>query len=95
MRVTKTQTIRIGRKLNVDFDVISVDTLKSGINVEMEHGKRFGKILNVTNDSITKSAIIALAHLHEFPDYYEALEKMEEKLKRKWKGKRKPCIFLK
>jgi hypothetical protein len=94
MRVTKTQTLRVGKKLNVNFDHVHVDTLRHGINVELEHGSRHGPNLNVTNNSITKSAIIALAHIYEFPDYYEALEKMEEKLKQKWRGKRKPSIFL-
>lgn len=93
MRVTKSQAARVGKKLGVDFDVIDVDTLKAGMNVELEHGKRHG-ITNVTNDSLLISAKIALAHLEEFPDYYEALEKMEEKLKKKWKGKKKPHIFL-
>lgn len=92
-KATKTQTLRAGKKLGVNFDVISVDTLQTGINVELEHGKRHGRT-NITNDSIILSATIALAHLEEFPDYYEALEKMEEKLKLKWKGKKKPNIFI-
>lgn len=93
MKVTKAQARRAGKKLNVDFDVIDEDTLKFGMNIELEHGKRHG-ITNVTNDSILVSAKIALAHLEEYPDYYEALEKMEDKLKKKWKGKKKPHIFL-
>jgi hypothetical protein len=92
-KVTKTQTARVHKKLEVDINSVSIDTLQKGINVELEHGKRHGKT-NVTNDSITLSATIALAHLEEFPDYYEALEKMEEKLRKKWKGKLKPKIFL-
>jgi Protein of unknown function (DUF5661) len=77
----------------VDFEVISPETLQVGINVELEHGRRHGRT-NVTNDSISLSATIALAHLEEFPDYYEALEKMEQRLKKKWKGRRKPDVFL-
>lgn len=93
MKATKTQTLRAAKQLGVNLDVIDVDTLKKGINVELEHGKRHGKT-NITNDSIIMSLKIACAHLEEFPDYYEALERMEEKLKNKWKSKKKPKIFL-
>ena len=93
MKITKQQALRVGNKLSVNFEAIDVETLQAGINVEMEHGNRRGKT-NVTNNSILLSAKIALAHLEEFPDYYEALEKMEVKLKKKWKGKRKPFLFL-
>jgi dTDP-4-amino-4,6-dideoxygalactose transaminase len=66
-KVTKTQAIRAAKKLGVNLDVIDIDILKKGINVELEHGKRHGKT-NVTNDSITLSLTIALAHLEEFPN---------------------------
>ncbi len=92
MKITKAQALRAGKKLNVNFEVVDVETLKDGMNVELEHGRRRG-ITNITNDGILLSAQIALAHLAEFPDYYDALEKMEEKLKKKWKGKKKPNIF--
>jgi Protein of unknown function (DUF5661) len=32
--------------------------------------------------------MIALAHMKEFPDYYERLERMEEQAKRDWAAKR-------
>lgn len=94
MKITKTQAERAGKKLDVNFDVVDIDTLKKGMNVELEHGRRHG-ITNVTNDNLLISAKIALAHLEEFPDYYKALEKMEIKLKKKWHGKRSPSVFLK
>lgn len=46
--------------------------LLAGIKVEMEH---------TNNPLIAKE--ISKDHLTEFPDYYEELEKMEQKLKRK------------
>ncbi len=94
MKITKAQAARAGKKLGVNFDVVDIDTLKNGINVELEHGRRHG-ITNITNDSILMSAKIALAHLEEFLDYYDALEKMEIQLKKKWEKKKKPEIFLK
>ena len=93
MKATLKQAIHAGKKIGVNFEVISPDTLKRGINVELEHGKRHGRT-NITNDSILLSATIAMAHLEEFPDYYDALEKMELRLKKKWHGRRKPSVFI-
>lgn len=93
MKVTKIQAERIGKKLGVDFDIIDVETLQAGMNVELEHGKVFS-LTNITNNNLELTAKIALAHLHEYPNYYKELEKMEDKLKKYWKGKRKPNIFL-
>lgn len=92
--LTLAKTKEIGNKLNVNFDVISVNTLRQGIIIELEHGKRY-KETNITNDNLILTAKIALAHLIEYPDYYDYLEKMEEKLYKKWSGKKKPNIFLK
>ena len=59
----------------------------SGINIELEHGLVSPRT-NVTNDDLIMTAKIALAHLNEFPNYYNKeyglknFEKMlEEKLK--------------
>lgn len=92
MRILKSQVEKIGKKLGVDFNVVSVATLHAGMKVELEHGRRCS-LTNVTNDDLELTAKIALAHLMEFIDYYEELEKMEEKLKNRWKGKKKPHIF--
>ena len=46
--------------------------LKMGVKVETEH---------TNNKKIAKE--IAKAHLHEFPNYYTALSKMEKGLKKK------------
>jgi hypothetical protein len=50
-----------------DFDL---DQLNRGTEVELEHTK--------SRDIATK---IAMDHLAEFPNYYDALEKMEAELK--------------
>jgi hypothetical protein len=50
-----------------DFDP---DQLNRGVEVELEHTK--------SRDIATK---IAMDHLAEFPNYYDALEKMEKELK--------------
>jgi hypothetical protein len=41
-------------------------------------------VTNVTDDDLLMTAKIALAHLNEFPDYYERLEEMEEEAKAYW-----------
>lgn len=56
-------------KLGVTFDKFSVSEFLDGINVESEHGF-INKKTNVTNDDILATAKIALAHLNEFPNYY-------------------------
>ena len=77
----------IAKKLNIDFSKFTFDELKNGIKIEMEHGLINPKT-NVTNNDLEKTMKIALAHLNEFPNYYneeyglKVFEKMlEEKLK--------------
>ncbi len=55
--------------LNVKFDKFTKEEFLEGINIEMEHGKVNPKT-NVTNDDLILSAKIALAHLNEYPNYY-------------------------
>jgi len=73
--------------LDIKFDKFTLEEFTDGINIELEHGLR-DKNTNVTNDDLIKTAKIALAHLNEFPNYYnkdyglKAFEKtLEEKLK--------------
>jgi hypothetical protein len=93
MKVLKSQALRVGNRLGIDFDVVPINLFMHGMNVEMEHGKRRG-ITNVTNDNLLMCGKIALAHMLEYPDYYVYLDKMEERLKKKWKGRRKPAILI-
>ncbi len=41
-------------------------------------------VTNVTDDDLLLTAKIALAHLNEFPDYYDRLEEMEEEAEAYW-----------
>ena len=69
--------------LNIDFSKFSIEEFLDGINIEMEHGKVNEKT-NVTNDDLIETAKIALAHLNEFPNYYNkeyGLKTFEEFLK--------------
>ena len=58
-----------------------------GLDVELEHGLRSPKT-NVTNDDPLLTGKIALAHLNEFPDYYDRLEKLEKQAEAFWKKRK-------
>lgn len=57
------------KSLGINFDRFSLEDLITGINIELEHGK-INPETNVTNDDLIMTMKIALAHLNEFPDYY-------------------------
>lgn len=59
---------------NYDF---TMDDLRKGMKVELEHGK-INKRTNVSNDDPMITAKIALAHLFEDPEYYVKLKTMEK-----------------
>ena len=61
--------INVAKILNIDFENFSFDDFKRGINIELEHGKINPKT-NITNNNLIMTAKIALAHLNEFPNYY-------------------------
>ena len=73
----------IGEKLGIKWDKFDVNEFTAGMNVELEHGL-VDAATNVTNDDPLKTGKIALAHLNEFPDYYERLEKMETEAEEFW-----------
>lgn len=58
--------------LNVKFDKFTVNEFLDGINVELEHGN-INPGTNVTNNDLIMTAKIALAHLNEFPNYYNPM----------------------
>ena len=55
--------------LGIKFDKYPFEDLVTGINIELEHGK-INSNTNVTNNDLIMTMKIALAHLNEFPDYY-------------------------
>lgn len=77
--------LRVARLLNITFDKYPLEDLITGIYIELEHGT-VNPITNVTNDDLLLTTKIALAHLNEFPDYYNkeyGLPALEERLKDK------------
>ena len=74
--------------LNINFDNFSLEDFLTGINIELEHGT-INKDTNVTNDDLINTSKIALAHLNEFPNYYNkeyGLKAFEYFLKSKLKN---------
>ena len=83
------EILTVAQILNIDFTKFSLSDFITGINIELEHGT-IDPETNVTNNDLLKTAKIALAHLNEFPDYYNkeyGLPAFEKKLKEKNKNK--------
>lgn len=69
--------------IDISNERYTIEDVVTGMNVEAEHGTRFPD-LDVTGDDPVITAKIALAHLREFPDYYERLEVMEREAEAAW-----------
>ena len=81
--------LKVTSELNIDFTKYSLSDFITGINIELEHSL-IGLNTNVTNDNLLTTAKIALAHLNEFPNYYnkeDCLLPLEEKIKQINKNK--------
>ena len=71
--------------LGVLFDKFTKEEFLEGINIELEHGLVNPKT-NVTNNDLILTSKITLAHLNEFPNYYNkayGLKKSERFLQSK------------
>ncbi|PIW67767.1 MAG: hypothetical protein COW10_04510, partial [Candidatus Omnitrophica bacterium CG12_big_fil_rev_8_21_14_0_65_42_8] len=72
---TAEEAKKIGEKLGIKWDRFDVDQFRRGMDVELEHGLCDPET-NVTGDDLLITGKIALAHLNEFSDYYDRLEKL-------------------
>ncbi len=61
--------LNVAKELNINFTKFSLDDFITGINIELEHGL-VNPLTNVTNNDLLTTAKIALAHLNEYPNYY-------------------------
>lgn len=91
MKVSLKKAKHYGDMLHIDYDVVPLKVWRYGITIELEHGKVNTKT-NVTNNDLLMTAKIALAHLLEYPDYYQRLEEMEEDADEYWSDKVKPQV---
>lgn len=81
------QAVELINALNVSLEKFSIKDFITGYEIELEHGSRDPRT-NVTNDDPVMTSKIALAHLYEYPNYYNdeyglpAMEKYLESKKR-------------
>ena len=91
MKVTRPTTLedarRIGDAIGIDWQRFDLEQFRRGIDVELEHGARDPQT-DVTHDDPIVTGKIAFAHMKEFPDYYERLERMEKDARRDWATRR-------
>jgi hypothetical protein len=86
-RTTIEQARRVGDEIGVDWGRFDVEQFRFGMDVEFEHGSHDPQT-DVTGDDPILTGKIALAHMKEFPDYYERLERMEQEAERYWAMRR-------
>ena len=82
-RTTSDEARRVGDEIGVDWSRFDLEQFRLGMDVEYEHGSHDPQTDVTGNDPIVTGKI-ALAHMKEFPDYYERLERMEEEATRDW-----------
>ncbi len=93
MRITKKRAEKLSKLFDINHEVVPIEEWIRGLKIELEHGKKFGPLTNVTDDNLTKTAQIVVAHLIEDPRYYYYLEKMEKGREDYWKKHIKPSPF--
>lgn len=82
---------QVGDAIGVNWDEVDLGEFLQGIKEEMEHGTKYtdspvaaAGATKVHDDSFEAAGRIALAHLHELPQYYTLLEEMEEEGEEYW-----------
>jgi Protein of unknown function (DUF5661) len=85
-RTSPEEARRVGDAIGVDWNRFDLEQFRMGMDVEFEHGSHDPQT-DVTLDDPIITGKIALAHMKEFPDYYERLERMEREAEREWADK--------
>lgn len=84
--IDKRTSNKLMKAFNIDPKVIKPKMWNYALNVESEHN-------DITGNDLILTSKIVLAHLLEFPNYYQYLKKMESKLNKYWAHKVKPILF--
>ena len=77
---------RVGDAIGVDWNRFDLEQFRAGMDVEFEHGSHDPQT-DVTGDDPILTGKIVLAHMKEFSDYYERLERMEAEAERSLAGR--------
>ena len=72
--------------INFSKEKFDLEQFRMGLDVELEHGRK-SPLTNISKDDPIVTGKIALAHLTEFPDYYDRIKKLEEDAKVYWSGR--------
>src|SRR2546428_13722859 len=75
-RTTSEEARRVGDEIGVDWSSFDLEQFRFGMDVEFEHGSHDPQT-DVTGADPILTGKIALAHMREFPDYYELLDRVE------------------
>lgn len=94
MKITQTEGKKLGKYYNINFDIVPLNEWIEGLNIELEHGTKYGNLTNITNNNLKITGKIVIAHLLENPRYYYFLKKMEIESDTFWKNIKKPNIFI-
>ena len=86
-RTTSEEAKRVGDAIGVDWSRFDLEQFRAGMDVEYEHGSHDPQT-DVTHDDPIVTGKIALAHMKEFPDYYERLEDMEQEAEQYWANRK-------
>jgi uncharacterized protein DUF5661 len=86
-RTSVDEARRVGDAIGVDWSRFDLEQFCAGMNVEYEHGSHDPQT-DVTGDDPILTGKIAFAHMKEYPDYYERLERMEREAEAEWSAKR-------
>jgi Protein of unknown function (DUF5661) len=86
-RTTTEEAKRVGDEIGVDWDRFDLEQFRFGMDVELEHGSHDPQT-DVTHDDPILTGKIALAHMKEYADYYQRLERMEAEAEREWAAKK-------
>nr|WNL49565.1 hypothetical protein MarFTMF_049 [Marseillevirus sp.] len=87
MKVSLREAKLLAKKLGIDLEQVPIEVWQYAIQTETEHLRSLGC-------DLTKCALVSRDHLREFStDYYIELWKMEEKLEKRFKGK-KPRVLV-
>jgi len=80
---TSEEAKAIGDAIGVPWDTVDLEQFRKGLPVELEHGAHDPRT-DVTGSDQYLTGKIVWAHLNEFPDYYDRLEKMEAEADAYW-----------
>jgi hypothetical protein len=77
---------RVGDAIGVDWSRFDLEQYRAGMDVEFEHGSHDPQT-DVTGDDPILTGKIVLAHMKEYPDYYERLARLEAEAEDYWAGR--------